>query len=305
MLLQDGVLNPGEIVAGKVATAGGAPGLALRDTCLRAIDQADTILGSAGRSSPHRAIHQARKGIRRARAALALLGIDHAAGTIDTALKRLARTLSRVRDAAVAVESYDRMVKHAALQPVAALLRPLRVRLVSQRDAMLSVRLQRDPAFEQLRTRLRAVREKVRILPWSSVDVDAVAHGVNRAARRAGKIGARAKHRFEENLRHRWRRRLRRLNDQRVVIEKLVAGEWPENTSDRHRLAVRLERIESKNSSSWHRLTANVHALGLEHDARLLRRIARTTAAIDGTLRDQLVAALNRRLYKLHMRTTG
>jgi hypothetical protein len=303
MLLQDEVMNSAEIVAGKIASTGNAPGLALRDACLQAIDHAETMLGSAARG-PHRAIHQARKGIRRARAALALSAIDdEEANTIDRTLKRLAKTLSRVRDAAVAVESYDRLVKHAAVRPIAVSLRPLRARLVAQRDAVLSDRLQQDPAFARLRARLGAVRGKVRSLPWSGVDVDAVAHAMNRAARRAEKIGARAQGRFEETVRHRWRRRLRRLNDQRVLIAKLMAEGWPKNASDRYQLGVRLEQIAAKHPPNGPRLAANAHLLGLEHDARLLRRLARTSATIDATPRSQLVAALNRRLHKLHRRT--
>ncbi len=286
-----------------IARSDAVPGPALRDACLAEIDRAETTLASAGRH-PHRAVHHARKAIRRARAALALGGFDDAeAGATDKALRRLARALSRLRDAAVAVETYDRTVKHAALRAEAASLRPLRTQLIARRDETLSAYRRRDPAFEPLRANLLAVRDKVCRLSWDNVDLDAVAHALSKTSRRAEKAAAKARGRFEETVRHRWRRRLRRLNDQRVLIGNLMAGEWPTGMTARQEFAARLAEIEAKHPASWHRLAETVHALGVEHDARLLRRIARSSTALDDAAKARLVAALNHRLHKLRKRT--
>lgn len=297
-------MNHGEIVAGNIATAGDAPGLALRDACLGEIEAAEAELAAAGRRRPYRAVHHARKAVRRARTALALGALgDDETDAIDKALKRMAKTLSRVRDAAVAVETYGRLARHSALREIAPALHPLRVQLATRREDALSLLLHRDPAFARLRARLLAVCVRVRALRWRDIDARNVERALKKAARQAEKVGAAARHRSGENLRHRWRRRLRRLNDQHVLLDGLMSAGWPANPADGHKLAARLDRIAASDFSNWRRRAQNVHALGLEHDARLLRRIVRTSAEIDAAAREQLLAVLNRRLRKLAKRT--
>lgn len=271
----------------------------LCDTCVREIAAAEAALRASSRS-PHRCVHRARKALRRARALLALGGrADEAFAEVDAKLRRATRALSRLRDAAVAVETFDRIVKGNVLHAEAAGVRPLRERLVRQRDAVLAAERERDPGFAKLRARLEASRAAVRALAWAQAGSRKVARELAHSLRRIAKVEDAARRSNAEHVRHRWRRRLRRYNDQRTLLSDLLAAAPPGAAADAGQL---FPRRASNDEADGARLDAAAHALGLEHDLRLLRRLVRGTDAIDDEPRRRLLAALNRRLRKLRKR---
>lgn len=167
----------------------------------------------------HRAVHEARKAIRRIRSGLALVGQTLGAHLtpIDNELKRLAKGLSRLRDAHVIVAAAKQLGKMDQTQMWADISRLLEVR----RDRLLAAALKKDAGFQKRQDRLEKVAAKIAELPWQDVTKRDVQDAIDRSTRQAG----RAKASFEStstsaNL-HRWRRRVRRLRLQYETIKEL------------------------------------------------------------------------------------
>jgi len=167
----------------------------------------------------HRAVHEARKAIRRIRSGLALsrktLGIHLT--PVDNELKRLAKGLSRLRDAHVIVAAAKQLGKTDPSQTWAEISRLLEVR----RDRLLASALEKDAGFKKRQDRLEKVAAKIAELPWHGVAKHEVQDAIDRSARQAG----RAKASFEATSTpaslHRWRRRVRRLRLQYETIKEL------------------------------------------------------------------------------------
>ena len=130
--------------------------------CLHAyvLDQFDTAGRSLGRSRErlHSGIHEARKSIRRIRAALDLgrekLWPD--AVVVFDELKDLCRGLSLVRDAHAVVETLDRLFKQTKDAEIRLVLRGIRKKLLKRQALSLTRFLKQDPGFRRYRTRLRS-----------------------------------------------------------------------------------------------------------------------------------------------------
>jgi len=95
---------------------------------------------------------------------------------------------------------------------------------------------------------------------------------------------------------------LRRYNDQSVLIAGILALESGNERSDAVELVLRLARKGLQDTAADKRLAATAHALGLEHDTRLMRQMVRKTPLLDDSVRAQLLSALDHRLRKLHKR---
>lgn len=167
----------------------------------------------------HRAVHEARKAIRRIRSGLALAGktLGVHLAPIDNELKRLAKGLSRLRDAHVIVAAAKQLGKTDETPMWVEISRLLEIR----RDRLLAIALEKDAGFQKRQDRLEKVAAKIAELPWHSVTKHDVQDAIDRSARQAG----RAKASFEStstpaNL-HRWRRRVRRLRLQYETIKEL------------------------------------------------------------------------------------
>jgi len=274
----------------------------LQVACAQEIAAADAALAASTRN-PHRRVHQARKALRRVRALLALIArSDPAFATVDAKLRRATHSLSPLRDAAVAVETFDRLMKRKTLHGIIKTVAPLRNDLVRRRDAVLAGYRQRDPGFAKLRNYLQRAGAAAKALAWSRASPRAIARGLAHSRRRIAKIDKRARHSNERHLRHRWRRRLRRYNDQRVLIAEILALDSGNDRSDAAELVQRLSRKGLQDTATDKRLVATAHALGLEHDARLMRQMVRKTPLLDDSVRAQLLSALDHRLRKLHKR---
>ena len=206
--------------------ASGLPlGLRLRAFALGELAQAQLLLAKPGESR-HEGVHQARKCLRRTRAALALgrkaLGRD--GRTLDDDLGRLCRGLSPLRDAQALIEGLQRLPV-AGADPL-ALAVPDMVALARQRrDQFLARSLVRDPDFQRRRDRLKAMAVRLEGLDWQGVKTGAVRKAVARSEARLAKARRRAtRHPGDDALWHAMRRRLRRLRQQ----DNLLAGIQPD-----------------------------------------------------------------------------
>lgn len=227
-------------------------GEALRSLMLARCRQVDRALADARRR--HAGIHRARKGIRVLRAMLALRGDtgDGAAAAIDRRLRRLARSLSALRDAHVAAQTAEWLARDEAVWSAAACA----LRAACERQ--LADALAADPGFAARRAQLARVRHALDALPWSKVGASACRQALRRSRQRTRRGAAHARHRPTLDTLHAWRRRLRR---QRLQVDALV------------RLAA-IARMELPDRHGRHmrELKRLSDALGRRQDLRLLRR---------------------------------
>jgi hypothetical protein len=217
----------------QVATeAGRSPGLPLshptpighrlRDFASAQLLAAENHLECKGEQL-HAGIHQCRKSLRRARAALALgePGFAGQASSLDVDLGRLCRGLSPVRDAQALVDTLKR------LQDTAPELRSVLPEAIAaaqlRRDHMARKLLLRDEELRSRRRRIRALRQRLTGLDWQSVDEETVHESLAHSERRMEKSEARAERRKDDNdAWHRFRRRLRRLHQQHTLLRELA-----------------------------------------------------------------------------------
>jgi CHAD domain-containing protein len=197
-------------------------GLRLREFALAELASAHHHLGREG-ASRHDGVHQARKAIRRARAALALgrkpLGRD--ARRLDTQLAVLCRGLSPLRDAQALIEGLQRLASTASAPLQTAL--PELLSLAGERRAeRLARALAADPGLERRRARLQAMSQRLAALDWPAVKRGKAAAALSRSEARVARSRKRI-HREPGNDEH-WhalRRRLRRLRQQDHLLAQI------------------------------------------------------------------------------------
>lgn len=213
--------------------APGAPlGLRLKAFALGELAQAQSLLGKPGESR-HEGVHQARKCLRRTRAALALgrKALGREGRQLDDDLGRLCRGLSPLRDAQALIEGLQRRPA-AGSGPLAAAV-PEMVALARQRrDEFLVRSLARDPDFQRRRDRLKSMALRLERLEWENVKPGAVAKALARSEARLAKARRRAtRHPDDDALWHAMRRRLRRLRQQDHLLAAIEPGLRPRDTA--------------------------------------------------------------------------
>jgi CHAD domain-containing protein len=256
-------------------------GDSVRAYCLYELDVAGRMLGRSG-SELHAGIHEVRKAIRHVRAALRLggktLGTD--VGTTLDELGKVGESLSEIRDANVVVETLETLAAKAADGGQHALLRRVCTAFVAQREAKLASLLADDPAMVRRRAQLRQLRDAVASLNWTDLSALRVQATLARTMRRARRLGKRANDSRDGALRHRWRRRLRRLRHQLRVAESELgwllstraSWSWPDPTAGDE--SVVLVEVRPK------ALRGITDRLGDEHDLRILKLALRDTRAV-------------------------
>jgi CHAD domain-containing protein len=188
-------------------------GIALREYAEGELAQAMRVLATADRI--HDGIHQARKSIRRTRAALSVAAPALGPGTrtIDRALRRLNKHSSWQRDAHALVQTLDRLRDRRAPREVHALLSAARDAAAARRKAIA-----REARFaevvEATRAELAVLRAALAGLPWETLVQDDIARAIDAAARKADKARERARASDDDEDWHAWRRCMRRRSQQ-------------------------------------------------------------------------------------------
>jgi hypothetical protein len=270
--------------------------------CLHAyvLDQFDTAGRSLGRSREriHSGIHEARKSIRRIRAALDLGRANlwpDAAGVFDE-LKNLCRGLSVVRDAHAVIETLDGLFRQSKDPDLRTLLRSIRQKLIKRQAASLSGFLKQDPGFRRYRVRLRLLRDHAEALPWSAIDATAIRSALARSERRADRVARTAERTRHGQMRHRWRRRLRRLRHQMMILESALNWRFIDPASPDTREAISTPEWSAIVDETIANLESKADALAFEHDLRLLRTALRNTAGIKQSDRDKTLKLVRRKI---------
>jgi hypothetical protein len=270
--------------------------------CLHAyvLDQFDLAGRSLGRSRErlHSGIHDARKSIRRIRATLDL-GREKlwpgAAAAFDE-LRNLCRGLSLVRDAHAVIETLDRLFKQSKDPDMRVVLRGVRQKLIKRQTASLTRSLKQDPGFRRYRMRLRFLRDHTEALQWSVIDAAAIRAALARSERRAERAAQTAKRTRHGPMRHRWRRRLRRLRHQMMILESALNWRFIDATSSAAHATISTPEWSAIVTETIDTLEQKTDALAFEHDLRLLRTALRSTTGIKQGDRDKALKLLRRKI---------
>jgi len=240
-------------------------GIALREFCLQQVEYVGAMLQRDARR--HRGVHEARKGIRRLRSALALgapcLGAE--AHVIDRILQRLGRSLSALRDAHVAVERVRRQAREATATQRGVWRGALEL-LVRARARELRRALRRDPEFARRRKRLARCAPAIAALPWHRLGTPLLSAQLTRGRERADRAAARFGKSASLARLHGLRKRLRRHRMQIVTLAALLtpAGHAPVRAPPAFRASV------TAYAATLDEIERQVDALGARLDARLL-----------------------------------
>jgi hypothetical protein len=268
-----------------------AVGESLRAYALNQFDVIATMLARRG-DELDEGIHEARKSVRHIRATLHLcrkpLGVQ-ASDAID-GLKQLNESLSTIRDAAVAVQIVDALIASTADVARRRLLRRIRRAFATQRAAQFEALRDEDPDLGRRLAAARQLRDQVAALNWSNVLPTSVHAELARSMRRARHLGERAHDSHKGTLRHRWRRRLRRLRHQLRIVETELgwllstreSWSWPDPRSDDPGAQVLVE----VRPRTLHAITDR---LGFEHDLRMVRVALRRADGIEPADRAEAV----------------
>ncbi len=198
-----------------------SPGLAAAELSARQVRLVQRALGRD--RNRQEAVHRARKAIRRLRSLLALGSetFGPSLEPIDKRLKRLAQSLSVLRDAHVAAETALVLAEDGD----ADAWRQLACTLERRCDALLAQALIKDPTFSIRRSRVRKIAEQIAALPWHQLSRHDLQGALLRSARRARKAAATANSTRSPGDMHRWRRRVRHLRFQLEALGKIPGCE--------------------------------------------------------------------------------
>ncbi|MDQ3607819.1 MAG: CHAD domain-containing protein, partial [Actinomycetota bacterium] len=239
------------------------------------------------------AVHDARKRLKKARAAVRLARADlgrEIQRTETTALGDAARRLSGVRDAHVLLETLAALEEHATALPVAA-VGDLRVALEGRRDDLHVAALEGGDVVGEVTAQIAAVREHAREWPLHDEGFGSLAKSLERIYRRGhGAMDAAFEEGDDESW-HDWRKRVKDLWYALRILEPIAAHQLKGMVAEADRLS---DVLGDHNDLAVLRGALEEHADAL--DAGQLELVR---AAIDRR-RDELRLAavpLGRRLY--------
>lgn len=168
----------------------------------------------------HKGVHEARKCIRRAKAALAIARpvFGRRGIRLNTELGGICRGLSPLRDAQALIEVLQRL--HPSAPGILHDILPLAESAARQRrDLLLENALASDPQFKRRRQHLLHLSERLQRLDWDSVGKKDVAAAIQRSECRLEKAGKWVRQHPDDDERwHDYRRRLRRLRQQASLL---------------------------------------------------------------------------------------
>lgn len=227
----------------------------LRAYALYHVDVAGRALGCDA-ARLHTGIHEARKAMRRARAALDLRAsiADSAVGSDE--LKLLCRRLSVARDAYIIVKTIEKFARSHASGEQGPAFRKLLERFARRHQRQIARLRQLDPAMRKLRARLTSLRTAIAALDWPAFDETGVRQAISATARKAERAASAARAEETGETRHRWRRRLRRLRYQIELGES--------------ELGIAAGAAAGRGETSAARIAKMTDLLGDEHDLRLV-----------------------------------
>lgn len=228
----------------------------VRRIVTRRIDKALKTLESTGKSISDPAVHNARKRFKEIRGTLRLvrgeMG-DKAFERENKTFRDAGRTLSKLRDAKVLVDSLDQLVGQFGRRMKVKSLLQLRRALVKRRREMREKLSGRDKTVSGIVSKVEDARKRLKKWPLKRSGWKAIGPGLKQVYEQGQKAMAAAREKGSDGALHEWRKRAK---DLRYELE-LLKGGWPQN-------------IEAL-AEQAHKLT---DLLGDDHDLAVLSSVA-------------------------------
>lgn len=266
-----------------------APGELLRAYATDELANALACLGARG-ARLHAGIHQARKSMRRTRAALALGGptLGRGGQLVDRELQRVVRSLSPLRDAQALVEALHRLAQNEPTSATYPLLQrarraAVRQRILRAREAMADG----NASMAENRELLVVLAAAMHSLPWSSIPAATVQAALRRSASKAAAASKRAMRSGRDEDWHRWRRRARRLSQQqRALGDRPRGASKPDKTlavllGEAQDYALLIDHCGADSPFTYPDRQA-LQAIAVKRVSRLRARIAKASSKADG-----------------------
>jgi CHAD domain-containing protein len=217
----------------------------------------------ANKRNRHRAVHEARKAIRRLRCLLALIrnSIGDDTSKIEAALKSQSKRLSALRDAQVVAVLAEKLASNDDNGEWTAAAREL----AERRDALLATELAQDPGFAD---RIAAIHDLATVLEqlhWRRITPNALQRAIKKSRRRVIRAERATKQMISNASLHRWRRCVRRLRLQLVAIAALNRA-----------VGAKVCRVRAHRGESVKALTHLAEQLGRRQDIQVLRSAFKT-----------------------------
>lgn len=194
------------------------------------LELAQNLLARPGEKR-HKGVHEARKCMRRARAAVLMLAPKRsdAASRFDRSLAKLCRSLSSLRDAQALNEALARLGRaksnsEATSPPIdQSLLSRALVSAQAIRAQALEQALLDDPELSARRNKLQRLIADSAALPWQALSAQDLVAALQHSEQRVHKASGRAAKDTKDNvLWHSFRKRVRRLRHQRDILEQTL-----------------------------------------------------------------------------------
>jgi hypothetical protein len=169
-------------------------------------------------------IHEARKSLKKVVAIVALIDADdgRGVGRADKRLRKIARTLSRVRDADAMFEIVRKLHRSAPRLMDTQSVKALRMWLSGQRSAALAAAGKKH-RWHRLEDDLCALRRKAKRWQPSHRAFGVLSRGIRDSLRRGKKALARAARRQRADDFHRWRKQIKSLWYELRLVERVDA----------------------------------------------------------------------------------
>ena len=250
-----------------------------------------TLTASTG-TTFESAVYESRKSVKKVRAVAVFL--EQAGAKLPRKdrkrLKSAARALSRLRDSAAIIDTFDRVRRRYPKQLSAHTYGILRRGLVGARNREQE-RAQRDGVVGKAAKRLATTRKSAKHWASPSIDVSGIGAVVAASYRRSRAAMKRARATGQSATLHRWRKELKTLWYQLRLAKPLITGVAP--------LIADLKRLETE-LGDGHDLVVLAATLRGCRDLRSMRADIRQIDRLAARMRQPLrrrAFALGRRLY--------
>jgi CHAD domain-containing protein len=259
----------------------------------RELRKTTCALAGSGGSKLENAVHESRKSVKKVRAVAAIL---EEAGTKlprkdRKRLKAAARALSRLRDSAAIVDTFDRVRRRYPKVLSVHTYGILRRGLVGARNRE-QAHAQRDGVVAEAAEQLATTRKSAKHWASRSIDVSGIVAVVAASYRRSRTTMKRARATGQSATLHRWRKALKTLWYQLRLARPLTTGVAP--------MIADLKRLETELGDD-HNLIVLAATLRGCRDLRTMRADIRQIDRLAARMRQPLrrrAFALGRRLYR-------
>ena len=186
------------------------------------------------------AVHTIRRELKEARAALRLVRYDVGDNLFrqeDATIRDAIRFLSEARDAAVTIQTLDRLLRHSAGKGFQKNFKPLRAALAERKNRIRRSALGPQHTIKRAETNLQEALARAERLPIRHKGWKAVKPGLRKSYEQGRKAMADALHDGSAEAMHEWRKRIEYQQDQLEILRNSCKKEMGLLVRQAHTLA--------------------------------------------------------------------